>query len=362
MRPSSSDSRSAIAIVGAGIIGLSIAWRLARARFKVSLFDQGKAGGEASWAGAGMLAPGGEIDESDELATLAVESRRMYTDFVSELEECCGLSIDFQPCGALDVAYSQSEMEALDARAERQALLGIQSKRISTSHVTAFWPRVRREGLTGARFYPKDAVVNPRELTHALKQVCGRRQYIEITEYCRVVALHIASDGVRVEHEHGSAKCDVAIVAAGAWSGAIELSGAPPLPKTEPVKGQLIGYQQPEQTCNTIVRHGHTYLLQRANGLLIAGSSMERVGFDPEVNPFIESEIESRAGYVMPHLAETTKSESWMGFRPASDKLHIGWHSPRLLLAYGHFRNGILLAPVTAERIFNEVNANWQTP
>jgi glycine/D-amino acid oxidase-like deaminating enzyme len=103
-------------------------------------------------------------------------------------------------------------------------------------------------------------------------------------------------------------------------------------------------------------------LLQRGNGLLIAGSSMERVGFDPDLNPFIESDIESRASFLMPHLAETTKSESWMGFRPASDKLHVGcWHSPRLLLAYGHFRNGILLAPVTAERILNEISANWQT-
>jgi glycine oxidase len=129
------------------------------------------------------------------------------------------------------------------------------------------------------------------------------------------------------------------------------------------VKGHLIGYQQPEQTCNTIVRHGRTYLMQRSNGLLIAGSSMERVGFDRELDPVIESDLAKRAGFIMPHLTETSPTESWMGFRPASDDLHVGvWHSPRLYLAYGHFRNGILLAPVTAERIAGDVSANWQMP
>ncbi len=130
------------------------------------------------------------------------------------------------------------------------------------------------------------------------------------------------------------------------------MSGVPPIPSVEPVKGHLIGYQQPLHTCDTIIRHGHTYVIQRANGLLIVGASTERVGFNREIDAAITGSLAQKAGFLLPHLSETTPSETWIGFRPGSDEVHIGaWHSKRLYLAYGHLRNGILLTPVTAERI-----------
>lgn len=363
MNPKGPVNRPAVAIVGGGVIGLSIAFALARRETALfaEVFDRSVAGGEASWAGAGMLSPGGELDEPNALTALAIESRRMYSRFVRDLQSASELPIDYQECGALDVAYSEDELTALDRRAERQRELGIHSRRISRTQVTTFWPRVRREGLVGGRFYADDAIVNPRELTHALKCVCRKNQ-ATVYEHCRVKSLAVSETGVSVNSEMGAVTCDMAVVAAGAWSSEIEVTGVPALPISEPVKGHLIGYQQPEQTCNTIIRHGHTYLLQRGNGLLIAGSSVERVGFDREVNPFIEADLARRAGYLLPHLTETSPSESWMGFRPASDDLHIGmWHSPRLYLAYGHFRNGILLAPATAERISSQISANLRT-
>ena len=102
-----------VAVVGGGIIGLSIAWRLAQSGHVVSVFDRGVAGQEASWAGAGMLAPAGEFDENTEAARLAIESRRLYAAFVRELEQSSGLPIDYQECGALDVAYSEAELSQL---------------------------------------------------------------------------------------------------------------------------------------------------------------------------------------------------------------------------------------------------------
>lgn len=357
-------NRPAVAIVGGGVIGLSIAFALSRRQTGLfaEVFEQAVAGGEASWAGAGMLAPGGELDESSPFTALAIESRRMYSRFLGDVEEASKLPIDYQECGALEVAYSEDELTALDRRAERQRELGIQSRRITRAQVATFWPRVRREGLVGGRFYADDAIVNPRELTHALKCVC-RKSQVTIYEHCRVKAIAITDAGASVDSDLGRLSCEIAIVAAGAWSSDIEVTGVPALPQSEPVKGHLIGYKQPEQTCNTIVRRGHTYLLQRGNGLLIAGSSLERVGFHRELNPVIEADLTRRAGFLLPHLTETSPSESWTGFRPASDELHIGmWHSPRLYLAYGHFRNGILLAPATAERIGNQISANLQTP
>lgn len=361
MNASGSGERVAVAVVGGGIIGLSIAWRLSQRGYAVAIFDQAIAGGEASWAGAGMLAPGGEFDDASELGALATESRTIYGEFVRELEQASDLPIDYQECGGLDLAYNEQELSELECRAQRQGALGIHSKRITAAQALTFWPRLRRDGLRGARFYAADAIVNPRELTHALKQVC-RSSSVSISEHLRIKAVSIAEQGVSLVSDYGTQSFDLTVIAAGAWSSEIEVTGAPPVPPAEPVKGQLIGYQQPEQTCVTIIRHGHTYLLQRANGLLIAGSSMDRVGFDRDIDPFIEADIAARAGFVLPHLAETTPTESWMGFRPASNKLHMGvWHSPKLYLAYGHFRNGILLAPITAARVAAEISASWQT-
>ncbi len=351
MNSAHSRSRISVAVAGGGIIGLSIAWRLAQAGHSVTVFDQRTAGGESSWAGAGMLAPGGEIDEPDELSKLAIESRGLYAGFVRELEDISELPIDYQECGALDVAYTEAEADALEARAERQKALGIHSKRITPGHLAIFWPRIRAEGLLGGRFYADDGIVNPRELTHALATAC-RKTGATVTEYCLVRAIHVFGDRVSLHTSWGDRTFDMAIVAAGAWSNLIAVHGVPDLPKAEPVKGHLIAYRQPEQTCNTIVRHGSTYLLQRGNGLLIAGTSAQRVGFDRDLDPVIEADIARRAGFVLPHLAETSHSDTWMGFRPAADDLHVEmWHSPKLCLAYGHFRNGILLAPVTAHRV-----------
>ncbi len=350
-----------IAIAGGGIIGLSTAWRLAQRGFSVSVFDQNTMGGEASWAGAGMLAPGGEIDAPSELATLAIESRRLYPAFIHELTETSGLAIDFQEMGAIDLAYTAEELAGLEARAGRQAAMGIESKPVAPARVAAFWPRVRAEGLLGARFYPGDGLVNPREVVVALCAVC-RNLGVRLVQNCGVRRIEDRGADALVIMEQGSEAYHAVLIAAGAWSGAI---GVAPIsaPASFPVKGHLLGYQQPSQTCNTIVRHGHTYLMQRTSGLLIVGASVENVGFDRGIDSTMASQLSMAAGFVMPHLQETSPTETWVGFRPASDKLRLGrWQSGRVYLGYGHYRNGILLAPVTAERLASEMSANFGVP
>ena len=138
------------------------AWRLAQRGIRVEIFDAGNAGCEASWAGAGMLAPGAEIDGPSEIAESALRSLRQFPDFVRELEEETKRSIDYRPCGALELAVTDEEAEALTRRAALQAEMGIHSE--ACSH----------NGLP-ARFYPQDAVVDPREVTAALLAACRRR-------------------------------------------------------------------------------------------------------------------------------------------------------------------------------------------
>ncbi len=354
-------NQKSIAIAGAGIIGMSIAWRLAQHGFSVSVFDKGSIGGEASWAGAGMLAPGGEFDSLSELAKLAIASHRLYREFVRGLEEAGRLPIDYQECGALDLAYDAAQWNALLARAEQQASFGVSSKALGATQVATFWPRVRVQDLAGALFYPDDAIVNPRELVLALSAAC-REVGVELLENSPVVSAEVATGAVTLNTATGTRQFDALVIAAGAWSSSIQIKNVPPLPLSRPVKGHLIGFQQPDQTCNTIVRHGHTYLLQRANGLLIAGASVEDAGWNRGIDMKIVASLAREAGFVLPHLTETSPSETWIGFRPASDTLHIGcWHSRHLYLAYGHYRNGILLAPITAHHIKNEISASLQT-
>ncbi len=355
-------SSLAVAVLGGGIVGLSIAFRLAESGWPVEVFDQGRLGSEASWAGAGMLAPGGEVYEQSPLGALSIESRALYRPFVDQLERESGLSIDLQEAGALELAYSIDVLDAMNHRAELQETLGIHSRPLSPTQVTAFWPRIRRERLIGARFYPGDAILDPRDAVAAL-QVALRARGAQIHENCAVK--HVAVSSQSVELTTGScppSSYAAVVVAMGAWSSGLAVSGVPPLPVSEPVRGHLIGYQQPEQTCSTIIRLGATYLLQRAHGMLIVGASVERVGFDRTIQTETVADLERQASVVFPHLAETTPSAAWVGFRPGADALQLRpWHSPRLQLAYGHFRNGILLAPVTARMVTEELNASLGT-
>jgi len=348
---------NSIAVVGGGVIGLSLAWRLAQSGWRVTVFDQSKTGGEASWAAAGMLAPGGEYDEDSPALGFGLASRSLYHSFIEELQKETGSPVDFQENGALELAYSAGELTALEEKAARQQTLGIPSKALDVVRVRAFWPRIRHEGLQGARFYPEDAIVNPREMTGALRAACVALG-VKFSETVRVTSVRIEAERTEIHTDGGSPILfEAAVIAAGAWSSGIEVTGVPPIPESKPIKGHLIGYHQPEQTCSTIVRHRDVYALQRANGLLIVGASVQDVGWDRTLQSDIIQHLCNAAAAIFPHLAETTPTEVWTGFRPGGTLEVRAWHSPRLWLAYGHYRNGILLAPWTAGKLAEEINA-----
>jgi glycine oxidase len=343
-----------IAIVGGGIVGLSIAWRLCQRGLRVTIFDRQAVGQEASWVGAGMLAPAGEISQPGALSTLLQEARALYRTFVKELEEESGVPIDYQESGGLDLAYASGDLEALLERGTCQSALGIGWEFVEPQRILATWPGIRSAGLTGGLFYANDASVNPREVVSALKTVCLKRGAL-LQEGQEVAQLDVQAGSVVVNTGERHI-FDAAVIAAGAWSSQIPVSGVPPLGAVEPVKGHILAYQQPPRTCPLILRLGHIYLLQRANGILLAGASMERAGFDRTIQPGIAASIAEKAGFVLPCLAGTEPTHTWTGFRPASEEVYMGrWHSNRLFAAYGHFRNGILLAPLTAARIASAV-------
>src|SRR6185312_330115 len=148
------NGNSTAAVIGGGIIGTSIAWRLAQRGWRVTLFEKGELGSEASWAGAGMLAPGGEVEERSPFADLCIHSRSLYAAYVEELVCKSGITIDYRECGAIDLAYTPVEWTLLQARAAVQQTIGIRSREISPARLQTFSPYVRTEGLAGALFYP----------------------------------------------------------------------------------------------------------------------------------------------------------------------------------------------------------------
>jgi glycine oxidase len=333
---------SDVIVIGAGIVGGSIAWRLAQAGAIVTLLDAGALGGEASWAGAGMLAPGGELIARTRWAAFALESMALYPAFVEELAGESGIAIDYRRCGAMEFARSETDWQELRARCALQAALG-----------------VRSEVRDGGVYYPDDALVDPRDVMRALRSALTMRQ-VRILEQTRVVGVRPGANRVEVETSGGTLVADSAVLAAGAWSSEIPVQGFE-IPRSFPVRGHLLGYVMEPGSVGPILRHGHTYVMQRSSGFTIAGTSSEEVGFNRELDPQIVAEIHARACELLPALGTVPRTDAWLGFRPASADFEpaIGrLQDSRLWLAYGHYRNGILLAPATAARLAGEVTSS----
>ena len=323
--------KNGVAIAGAGLIGASIAWRLSQAGVPVTLFDAGSFGSEASSAGAGMLSPGGEFDKPSRWLDLGIEGIRLYPEFVEELRSESGLPIDFRICGCIHVSNTEEERRVARHRAEFQSSAGIRVELIS-------------EGL----FYPDDGFVDPVDLLRSLRCACEKRA-VRIIEHHRV-------------EEIESTDYAAIVIAAGAWSGGIRVKcRREPLaiPETIPIKGHLIGFQLEPGALGPMRRRGHTYLLQRSNGFTIAGSNEQQVGFDRTVDPVICEDIRHRASELFPALEHMVATAHWIGFRPRSaygSGPHIGRvEGTNVWLAYGHFRSGILLTPLTAQRVADEI-------
>jgi glycine oxidase len=335
-------------IAGAGIIGASIAWRLARHNFRVLLLDAATVGAEASSAAAGMLTPGGEFEDPT-MRELANRSLAMYRDFVLEIEADSGLSVEFRQTGTVE----------LDAAARPG------SRPLTREELRTLAPFARTD-TTSAIFFPDDAIVDPAALMQALRAACLARG-VCLRERSPVAEIHADSKGANIADVRGAGvRAPFAVLAAGAWSSGIALRvNDQPYkpPRSFPVKGHLLGYRLPPGSLPITVRQEHTYVLQRADGFTIAGSSAENAGFDRAIDPKIVSEIAARAGALVPALQSLEPESVWIGFRPAIDapapqigRVASALGDPsRLWLAYGHYRNGILLAPVTSDRISREL-------
>jgi glycine oxidase len=337
-----------VVVVGGGIIGCAIAREAARAGLRVRLLEKSVIGGEASGAAAGLLSPQAEADRLDPLFQLCLASRDLFPDFARQVAEESGLDPALSERGTLVVARRGAEAESLDRRAFFQRSLGLAAERLGGEALRRMEPALHPDWSEGL-YLPRDFTVDNILLVRALalaaarlgaRLLSGARAERLVVESGRVVGVESGGERVR-----GGA----VVVAAGAWSAEIAGPGVGPLP-SHPVRGQIVCFGPSPVPAHPLFTHD-CYLVPRRDGRVLAGSTMERAGFDKSVTGSGLAGLSASALALVPALSDAPFHSAWAGLRPATpDELPaIGRaRTPGLLYACGHLRNGILLAPLTA--------------
>ena len=342
-------------VIGAGVIGLACAWRASERGARVCVLERDRPAAGASGVAAGMLAPVGEASWGEErLLTLNFESLRRWPDFAEQLQAEAQLETGFVQSGALHVALDRDEAEELRRRYELHERLGLESTWLSGSECRRLEPGLATAARGGAHV-PGEASVDPRRVVAALLAALDSRK-VEVHSGADVVAAERRSGSWRVQAANGDEfEAPSLVLAAGCWSGQAKWvpGGVPPV---RPVKGEILtlGGTTEEPVCDRIVAGERVYMVPRADSRLIVGATVEERGFDTRVTAGGVHELLREAYRLIPEVAELELVEASAGLRPGSpdNAPLIGTSDVEgLLIATGHFRNGVLQAPVTADSI-----------
>lgn len=349
---------SDVVVVGAGIIGTAIAWRCAQQGLSVTLVDPQPSRGAYRTA-AGMLAPITELHYTESpLLRLGVESLRRFPALIAEAEQESGLPAGFRDCGTVAVAWDSADLAELRDLGEFAVGLGMHAEMLTGRELRELEPAVAA-GLPGGLFAAGDHQVDPRLLHGALLEA-GRRRGVRLVEDEATVAVeHDRVSGVRLAGGD-TLPARVVVLAAGAWSArvATELP-ARAVPPVRPVKGQTLHLTLPGEprlrhVLRGAVKGAHIYLVPRADGRIVVGASVEEAGFDQRPRAGAIYELLRDAQTLLPELAEAVFEEVSTGLRPGSpDNAPIVGPGgvDGLIHATGHYRNGVLLTPVTADGV-----------
>jgi len=360
-RPTSVTIDQTVSIIGAGVCGLGIGWRLAQAGCAVDVYDRGAAGRGASWAAAGMLAARAEAEPGEEsLLALNLRAQEMWPGFVQALEAASGRSIGYRDEGTLIVAPTRDDAEQLRFTYEFQKHLGLDVEWLGAAAVRRREPWLA-PGLTAGVFSPGDHQVDNRLLSLALRDAfvaAGGRLH----ENVAVESVDVSGDRARGVVVAGEPRpAGVVVIAAGAWSR--EIAGLPEdvRPPVRPLKGQMMAVRMDPAApllSHVLWAPEGIYLVPRRDGRLIIGATVEERGFDPDPTAGGLLHLLRETWEVLPGIDELPVDEIWTGFRPTSrdDAPILGPTSvDGLVMATGHHRNGILLTPLTAEAVSNYI-------
>jgi glycine oxidase len=350
-------TRPTVIVIGAGVIGLGIAWRLAARGAAVAVFDKGAAGAGASHAAAGMLAACAEAEPGEEaLVALGRASQARWPAFAAELEQASGIDVGLRAEGTLVLALTADDQARLGHQLVFQQQLGLPLQWISAAETRRREPHLAGK-LAGAVFSPQDTQVDNRKLAAALR-IAAETAGASINEHRGVSAIssHAGrADGV-VLADGTKIAADVVVLAAGAWSR--DIAGVAPelRPPVRPIKGQMLALRMDPSAAllSHVVWAPGAYLVPRRDGRLLVGATVEEKGYDTSLTAGGILTLLEAAWRAVPAVEELPIEEMWVGHRPGSrDDAPILGAGPieGLIYATGHHRNGILLAPITADAI-----------
>jgi glycine oxidase len=362
-RSSHSDTTAEVVIVGGGVIGLSIARELAlRGVGDVMLIECSSLAAEASYAAAGLLAPQAETDRADDFFRLACQSRNLYPALAASLLAETGIDIELDMTGSLYLAFTETDQAEIEKRCDWQTRAGLPVEKVTAAEARALEPSIS-ESAIGALLFPQDIQVENRRLLTALIAANDKLKVRLVTD-TKVESLRVEHGRVTgVVTANGFVSARQVVLAGGAWTSL--LTNAEAAVRIEPVRGQIVCLQTVPRFIRHVLYSPRGYLVPRRDGRILAGSTSEHVGFEKQVTAAGIHSVLSNTLEIAPVAAEFAIIDTWSGLRPrATDELPVigpCTDIDGLFYATGHYRNGILLAPVTAELIAEAIAGNVQS-
>jgi glycine oxidase len=361
-----------VVVVGGGIIGLAVAWRARQAGLGVTLLERHGTGAATSNVAAGMLAPIAEVEFGQagrRVLELGVRSAALWSDFATELHEATRVDVGLRRTGTLVVARDEDEARELERQLAFRESLGLRTQRLLPSAARAQEPALAPT-VRLALQAPDDHSVDPRQVLAALRRACVAVG-VQLREHTRVAGVQLDSERGRVTGvllENGErAPAGQTVLAAGAWTG--QLEGIPPdaMVPVRPVKGQILRLRDPAGPglLNGVVRFEGGYLVPRGDGRYVLGATMEERGYDLHPTAGGVYELLRDAHELIPGVEELEIEELSVGLRPSTpdNAPAIGPGALEgLVWATGHHRNGILLAPLTAQLVAAALTGRVEAP
>lgn len=341
-----------VIVIGGGIIGCAIAYRLACERRSVCVIEARRPGCEASGAAAGMLAAQAEADGEDEFLKLCLRSRALHAQWAERLRSDIDMDVEHRVSGLLYAAFSEKEMAALQERYRWQQRVRLAVEALDGNQARALEPSLSPQ-VEFALLFPDDGRVNNVRLTSALHQAAMRRGVRFITGHT-VRQIAAPARGVyTIITDEAVFTAPWVVNAAGAWAGTIRHDGSYTIP-IRPLRGQMVAVQAPALRFQRVIYSSTGYMVPRPDGQILIGSTMEDAGYDKSVTAEGLRRILEAGMQMAPEIGAGVIAKTWAGLRPCTpDRMPvIGLgETPGLVVATGHCRNGILLAPITAEMV-----------
>jgi glycine oxidase len=347
-------SRSSdIIVIGAGIVGCSVAYELARRGASVEIVDERPAGMGATQASAGVLAPYIEAREDSPLLDLTVRSLSLYDVFLERVTADSGIAVPYRRTGTLDVAVDEQELRELRTTADVLARRNVPALLLDAATTRAEEPLVA-DDVAGALLIEDHGYVAAEELTRALV-AAARAHGAQLLDQSHVRRILRRDGNLVVEADRGALTADAVVLAAGSWSSTIAIDGVSARVPVRPVRGQLLYLGWHGTALRRVTWSSGCYMVPWDDGTVLVGATSEEAGFDERLTVSGVHDLLRAASDVVPHAWGATFRGARVGLRPATqDGLPaIGWSPsmPNLMYATGHYRNGILLAPLTAQAV-----------